>query len=820
MEHKNIQDYFSAEVVAQIRAAVKEAGGNEVFFSGKINENGTVVSVVAAAKGNAHSVPVHFTEARNGHVLIHNHPSGNLVPSDADISVASVASENAQGFYIVNNECSEIYVVVKPVVQKSVSYIDVEEAGSYISDGGPLSVASENFEERPVQVHLLKKIAEAFNKNSIGVFEAGTGVGKSYAYLIPAILWSLKNNERIVVSTGTINLQQQLCEKDLPAARKIIGADIKFVLMKGRQNFVCRRRFAEASAQRELFGDDTEIFDRLSEWISKTSTGSRSDISFLPPESVWTRINSESDACMGMRCPFHSECFVMKMRKEASGANIIVVNHHLLFADIESRMHGAGYDDVAVLPPFRRIIFDEAHGIESAATSFFSENFNRFKLIKQMNLLYRKRKNSEAGYLCTLAILSSNEDKAAFAYEKVGKIKNDIINMETAALDLLSEDYTLRLFEGNSRNFGALISLCSTLAKSIDDFVGLCREVMEGVGEDDRSVPAFFETKVILRRLEDSAVVLRDFSSWNEKKDKVFWITKRSLSKDSASGEGNSSYVILNETPLDIAPMMNEGVYEPMKTVVCTSATLKTGRDFNYWLRRSGVAFAEKERVSFGEFPSPFPYEKNMLFAVPKDAPFPDEINFQAWIEAAVSRLINASDGRTLVLFTSYESLRSCYNSAVRHLKGFGGAIYKQGDDDNGRLLENFRKDIKSVLFATDSFWQGVDVPGESLSQVIIVKLPFTVPNDPVFTARAEAIQKRGGNSFMELSVPEAVIKFRQGIGRLMRRSTDKGAVVVLDRRIYEKRYGSVFLASIPQCKRLYENLEKICDSLSSFIFN
>ena len=248
MEHKNIQDYFSAEVVARIRAAVKEAGGNEVFFSGKIDENGTVVSVVAAAKGNDHSVPVHFAEARNGHVLIHNHPSGNLVPSDADISVASVASENAQGFYIVNNECSEIYVVVKPVVQKSVSYIDVEEAGSYISDGGPLSVASENFEERPVQVHLLKKIAEAFNRNSIGVFEAGTGVGKSYAYLIPAILWSLKNNERIVVSTGTINLQQQLCEKDLPAARKIIGADIKFVLMKGRQNFVCHRRFAEASA--------------------------------------------------------------------------------------------------------------------------------------------------------------------------------------------------------------------------------------------------------------------------------------------------------------------------------------------------------------------------------------------------------------------------------------------------------------------------------------------------------------------------------------------------------------------------------------------
>lgn len=728
----------------------------------------------------------------------------------------------ARTFFFSGNcmEQNNNYQIEDGDAQKAVSCIDVEKAGSYISEGGPLSLFSENFEERPVQIKLLKKIAEAFNKNSIGVFEAGTGVGKSYAYLIPSILWSLKNNERVVISTGTINLQQQLCEKDLPAAQKIIGSDIKFVLMKGRQNFVCRRRFEEASAQRELFGDDTEIFDRLSEWILKTSTGSRTDINFLPPESLWSRINSESDACMGQRCPFHSECFVMKMRKEAAAANIIVVNHHLLFADIESRMHGAGYDDTAVLPPYRRVVFDEAHGIEAAATSFFSESFNRFKLFKQLNQLYRRRKSSESGFLCTVAILSQNEEKAAFAYEKVEKIKTDILNMETAALDLLSEDFTLRLSEKNARMFGALISLCSTLAKSIDDFTGLCRDVLEGVGEDDRIVPAYFETKVLLRRLEDSAVVLRDFSQWDEKKDKVFWMTKRALSKDVFAGEGNSYYVILNETPLDIAPMMNEGVYEPMRTVICASATLKTGRDFSYWLRRSGVSFAEKERVVFGDFPSPFPYEKNMLFAVPKDAPLPDDINFQAWIEAAVSRLINAADGRTLVLFTSYESLKSCCNSAVRHLKGFGGTIYRQGDDDNARLLDNFKKDIKSVLFATDSFWQGVDVPGESLSQVIIVKLPFTVPNDPVFTARAEAIQKKGGNSFMELSVPEAVIKFRQGAGRLMRRGSDKGAVVVLDRRIYEKRYGSVFLSSIPQCRRIYENLEKICDSVSSFIFN
>ena len=277
--------------------------------------------------------------------------------------------------------------------------LDVESAGSYLAEGGPLSVISENFEERPVQIELLKHIAESFNRNAVGVFEAGTGVGKSYAYLIPAMIWALNNKERIVISTGTINLQQQLCEKDIPQAQKIIGKPVKFVLMKGRQNYVCRRRFADVTAQRELFDDDVEILDKISEWVESTSTGSRSDLSFMPSESLWGRINSESDACMGMRCPFHSDCFVMKMRKEAAGANILVVNHHLLFADIESRLHGVGYDETAVLPAYRRIIFDEAHGIESAATSFFSESFNRFKVNKQLNQLYRRRKNSESGHL-------------------------------------------------------------------------------------------------------------------------------------------------------------------------------------------------------------------------------------------------------------------------------------------------------------------------------------------------------------------------------------------------------------------------------------
>lgn len=697
--------------------------------------------------------------------------------------------------------------------------VNEAEAGGYISQGGPLSKLSDSFEERPVQVELLEKIVKALNENKIAVFEAGTGVGKSYSYLIPSALWSLLNHEKIIVSTGTINLQQQLCEKDLPAVEKIIGKKFKYVLMKGRQNYICMRRLNDAASILDLFEGETEELKKIAEWAQNSDTGSKSDLTFMPSESVWTKVNSESDACMGKKCPFFGECFVMKVRKEAASANLIIVNHHLLFADIESRLSGAGYEDAAVLPPYRHIIFDEAHGIENAATSFFSESVNRFKLNKLINQMYRHRKNSESGHLCSLAILSSNEEKAGEAFDVTNKIKLAMTNVEIASKDLLQNEYTMRLYDATARNFGPLLVAIGELTRALGSFTGIVREVMEGIDEDDKDAPCYYESKVILRHLESYVILLKNFSVWDEKRDDVFWIQKRRLPPDMVQNAGDAEYVILTQTPLDISHLMNEGVFEPMESVICTSATLKTGRDFSYWMRRTGVSLAGEERIIKGEFPSPFPYNKNMLFAVPSDAPLPDNIQFQQYVEMALPRLIQAAAGRTLVLFTSYESLKSAYRTTVVSMPGFPGRVMKQGDDDNAKLLEAFKKENESVLFATDSFWQGVDIPGESLSQVIIVKLPFTVPNDPVFVARAEAIEKRGGSSFMELSVPEAVIKFRQGIGRLIRRSDDKGVVVVLDRRIYEKKYGSIFIASMPDCKKVYEPVSELSRRINSFIF-
>lgn len=798
-----------------MKEEIKAAGGNEVFFVGKINEDSVVVSVKAFARGNINSVPINFHASYEASVLIHNHPSGNLHPSEADLSIASDCSERAQGFYIINNDATDVYAVMEPIPPKKTIKLDVEKTASYLSSSGPLAKISDFFEERPTQIELVKKISESFNENSVGVFEAGTGVGKSFAYLIPSMLWALQNKERVVISTGTINLQQQLSEKDIPLAEKIIGKKIKAVLVKGRQNYVCLRRLNDAVNDRELFSDDLEILEKIDSWSKESSNGSRSDLSFNPPENVWQRVNSEADACMGMRCPNREKCFVMKVRKEAADANILVVNHHMLFADIESRMEGAGYEDVAVLPPYKRVVFDEAHGIEDAATSFFSNSVTRFRIIKQLNLLYRQRKTSATGFLYTISALSRIEDKSDEAIATIGKIKEDVVSLENAAQNLLGNSFNIRLFQGNCQLFSQVFDEFSLLQSHLVSFIGILREILDGIDPDDRDNSAVYETKSILRRLEDAALVCKNFTEWDEHPDLVFWIQARRLSAVVAKNIDNPVYFEFYQTPLDIAPMMNEGVFEPLDCVICTSATIGIGGKFDFWEKRTGVSFVEASRVKSGEFASPFPYEKNMVFCVPSDAPFPDNENFQPYIEDAIVRLIEAAGGKTLVLFTSYDSLRHACDTARTRLRSSGIAVLKQGDDDRFRLLSNFKSDKSSVLFATDSFWEGVDVPGESLSQVIIVKLPFGVPNDPVFAARSEQITKRGGSPFMELSVPEAVIKFRQGFGRLIRRGDDKGAVVVLDRRIIEKRYGRIFTSSVPMTKRVYKPLEEILDEVS-----
>ncbi|WP_407425261.1 helicase C-terminal domain-containing protein [Treponema sp.] len=807
---------FSSAVRDEMRRQIENAGGNEVFFAGIINEEGVVVSVKTGARGTSDTVPVNLSFARESSVLIHNHPSGVLHPSGADLMVAQQASERAQGFYIINNSVSDVYVVMEPIKPTVIKKLDTEETANFLSSGGSLAKISDNFEERPSQIELVKEISKTFNEESVGVFEAGTGVGKSFAYLVPSMLWALNNKERVVISTGTINLQQQLSEKDIPLAEKIIGKKVKSILVKGRQNYVCLRRLSEVGNERDLFSEETEIFDKIAAWSKESANGSKSDLSFMPPENLWQRVNSEADACMGMRCRFREKCFVMKVRKEASDANILIVNHHMLFADIESRMNGAGYDDTAVLPPYKRIIFDEAHGIEDAATSFFSNSLNRFRILKQLNLIYRQRKSSSTGYVFTLSALSKIEDKSDLVKNEIERTKESLSKLEEEAAFVLGKEFNTRLFEGSAPRFTSLIQKIVALQKNLATVTGIMREIIEGIDEDNLDESVIYESKAVLRRLDTMVETAQNFVSWEEHSESVFWMAAKKLPPSIAKNFDSPFYYEFNETPLDIAPLMNKGVFEPMKTIVCTSATISINKTFDFWKKRVGINFVEKERVKQGEFISPFPYEKNMFFAVPSDAPFPDSENFQDYIEDSIVSMILAAGGKTLVLFTSYDSLRHACDTARTRLRSSGITVLKQGDDDRFRLLSQFKDDVSSCLFATDSFWEGVDVPGNSLSLVIIVKMPFGVPSDPVFAARSEQISKKGGFPFMELSVPQAVIKFRQGFGRLIRRGDDTGAVVALDRRIIEKSYGKVFTQSVPKCEIVYKPLIEILNKIKN----
>ena len=685
--------------------------------------------------------------------------------------------------------------------QNIVTPLNIENLASLISAGGAMDSLTENFEQRDSQIKLLKGICHAFNEDKIAVFEAGTGVGKSFAYLIPAILWSVQNKERIVISTGTINLQQQIFEKDIPFAQKITGKKIKALLVKGRQNYICLRRYFETINEIDLFTEEKEELDNIKEWLKTTKSGDKSDLSFMPTESLWQRINSESDGCRGQLCPHKDKCYVMKVKKEAASSQILVVNHHLLFADIEMRLAN-GFDSNGVLPPYKKLIFDEAHGIENAATSFFSEGFNRFNLMKQIRLIYRARKGSKAGLIFSLEILSTEPSCVGDLISQIGLLESHLLELDEVTEKLMGKNYSVRVFDNPRYDFTELFDIFRLIASDLALICKMIGDTLKGISDEDKKVDSVWEATTILRRLEALAAFCSNFIRYDENPDKVFWIDK-------------GKFINYYQTPLDMSTLLHKGIFEAFSTVVCTSATLGIASNFSFWMRRTGILFEDKERILQGIFESPFPYKKNTIFAVPTDAVPADDFNFQSYVEDVLPRLIKASDGRTLVLFTSYESLKSAFEACFSTLSKAGINLYKQGDDDRFRLLEKFKKDTSSVLFGTYSFWEGVDVPGESLSHVIIVKLPFGVPTDPVFSARSDAIGKRGGNSFMELSVPDAVIKFRQGFGRLMRKSTDRGSVTVLDKRLITKRYGSIFINSIPQSNICVETLSTICSKIS-----
>ena len=705
--------------------------------------------------------------------------------------------------------------------------LDTERILSALRDGGSVASSLEYFEPRQAQLDLMELVIRCFNENAIGAAEAGTGVGKSFAYLLPAMSFAVESGERVVISTATIPLQQQLFGKDIPLVKAAINAKVKAVLVKGRGNYLCRRRLLDALREPELAGSDEQAqIEDISRWAETSKGGGREELTFAPLEAVWSKVCSDADLCMGKACPEQARCFVLALRREAAAAKIIVVNHHLLFADLAARHDGAGYEAAAVLPPYSRVIIDEAHTIEKAATSFFSGEFSRIGILHYAGRLYRKRRANKSGLLVRVcSLIPEGDDSLKTLASALDDIRAAASALDSPGLELCAMDGVFRfspLRNGVEGAESALFPLFLALRKKLLAFTEAARELIEllpKIESDDDSAPgdsSVWELKAILRRFEGIAGICSAFTEYRERPGEVMYIERRG----SGGGGGGDVWPVFTQSPVELAESLKESLFLPNKTVVCVSATLAVSENFNYWAMRCGAAYVADRPFFSGCFPSPFPYSSAVLLAAPDDAPLPDEPEYQAFVDRAVGQLASVAGGSALVLFTSYQSLQSAWLASQPELTALGIRCLKQGDDDRSRLLQTFLSDTQSVLFATDSFWEGVDAPGDTLRLVILCRLPFRTPSDPVFEARREAVEKSGGNPFMDLSLPEAVMKFKQGFGRLMRRSSDRGVVAVLDGRILKKRYGALFLQSLPETRTSFSGFSGILRDTESFLFS
>jgi ATP-dependent DNA helicase DinG len=833
---------FTEEAASRLRGEIAENDGGEVFAACRLGEDGRIAEVMVVARGSDSEVAALSSYMERGDVIVHNHPSGTLRPSDADVEVSAEAGRAGVGSYIVNNQVNRVRVVAEPARKKPHVLLDEDEISGVLEEGGKLSSLISGYEPRKSQIKLIRDITSAFNQGGVLAAEAGTGVGKSFAYLVPAFAWAIKNEERVVISTATINLQKQLVDKDIPVVQRLFKKGTKAVLVKGRGNYLCRSRLREAIEEDGLFaaaeastpGDaDASPLRRIEAWAKATATGDRSDLSFYPDERLWSRVCSESDACTGLRCPDREECFVLRARREAADAQVIVANHHILFADLSARMGGMGYENTAVLPPFRALVLDEAHAIESSATDFFSSELTRFSVNKRLSRLARRAGGRSFGLTQRLLALRG------FPADELAKLP-DAIAGARRAMDAL-DDKAARLFDARPSQAGRkpdrsyrltevtaevrdlLLSPMAELEKRLLSCVQILSDALDEAPDDLSQEQAVYEARLLARRLGETAAFCAKFKDFGAAGgaapgaaagdlDTVFWMEKKRTSQGDV-------FIRYTGTPLDIASMMEEAVFTKFRSVVCTSATLSVGDSFDFWKGRVGLLHTSVP-VETAVYPSPFPFRTNALLSVDTEAPGPESPAYGAYVNAAVPRLLEASQGHALVLFTSYEAMRAAFDAAKPRMDELGIAMLRQGEEERSRLLDAFKADLSSVLFATDSFWEGVDAPGETLQLVVICKLPFHVPTDPVRLARSEAIEKKGGNAFMEISLPEAVIRLKQGFGRLIRHSEDRGAVVILDSRVATKRYGQLFIQSLPECRLVAGSLDAIGKEVSKFLFD
>ena len=697
--------------------------------------------------------------------------------------------------------------------------VDVSYVASLLRKDGALSRHHEGYEERAGQIALAEKIAAAFNNAESLLAEAGTGIGKSLAYLIPSILWAEKSRERVVISTNTKNLQEQLFNKDIPLLDEFIGFPFRAVILKGRGNYICHNRWRRlfSAPQHYLSKEERGLLVPIASWLNHTLTGDLSETGFFPlvvESGLLEKINSDSPLCLGARCPSRERCYVNRVRKAAQRSHIIIVNHSLVFSDMVS--------DGGVLGPYNRIVFDEAHNIEKVAMQFLGVTLSSYRVHRVLNRLHSTGKVSY-GLLVVIDNWNRYMMKTWPAYaentptieDAIDKIKHVRASARELFEHLFSEvvaaaessrtghDGKLRFYE-NCEVFYANRERIASFQAVLSTLIGALGDVMIIVSSASPShLDAKEELMIQIEELQgDLQAIIDDMDFLVEASGQnVFWFE--------FNEEGTFYSLRIKSAPLDIAKRLAVGLYDHMETVIMTSATLAVARSFSYITERLGLDLDTRDRIVEFIAVSPFDYRTQTSIVVPLYLPSPKSDEFIDETNGVLFSLANEIGRGMLVLFTSRGHLLQSYHALRDQFLRSGIHLLAQGiDGSRNIILRRFREETGSVLFGTDSFWEGVDVPGSALEVVVIMRLPFAVPTDPVIQALMEEIERMGGNPFTGFSIPEAAIKLRQGVGRLIRHRTDRGAVVILDKRVSTAWYGTIFRNSLPGTVCRVENPE------------